>query len=68
MRLVSRRAQVVSVAGVAIPFGAGEYIVSEHSHKYSPNELAAMSAAAGFTNHRAWLDDAGRFAVYFLRA
>ena len=44
MRLVSRRAQVVGVAGVAIPFRAGEHIVSEHSHKYSPHELTAMAS------------------------
>ena len=44
MRLVSRRAQVVNVAGVAILFRAGEYIVSEHSHKYAPHEFARMAS------------------------
>ena len=53
MRLVSRRTQEVSVAGVAIPFRAGEHIVSEHSHKYAPHELTAMaSAAAGVSAAR----------------
>jgi dimethylhistidine N-methyltransferase len=68
MRLISRRAQVVSVADVAIPFRAGEYIVSEHSHKYSPKEIAALARAAGFDLSRSWVDEAGRFGVYFMRA
>jgi dimethylhistidine N-methyltransferase len=68
MRLVSRCAQVVSVAGVAIPFRAGEHIVSEHSHKYSQDQIEAMAYAAGFGLIRSWVDDAGRFGVYFLRA
>lgn len=68
MRLVSRAAQVVTVAGVPIPFGAGEYIVSEHSHKYAPQDLAAMASAAGWRVARCWVDDDARFAVYFFRA
>lgn len=68
MRLVSHCAQVVNVAGVAIPFRAGEYIVSEHSHKYSPHQIEAMARAAGYCLARSWVDDARRFGVYFLRA
>jgi L-histidine Nalpha-methyltransferase len=66
MRLVSRHAQVVSVAGVAIPFRAGEYLISEHSHKYSPHELTAMASTAGWRLCRSWIDER-RFGVYFLR-
>jgi L-histidine Nalpha-methyltransferase len=68
MRLVSRRAQAVNVAGVAISFRAGEHIVSEHSHKYSSNEIATLARSAGFDLRSSWLDEAGRFGVYFLRA
>ena len=68
MRLVSRRAQVVGIAGAAIPFRAGEHIVSEHSHKYSPHELTAMASAAGWRLCSSWVDDDGRFGVFFLRA
>jgi L-histidine Nalpha-methyltransferase len=66
MRLVSTRAQVVTIDGVAIPFRPGEYIVSEHSHKYAPRELADMARAAGWRPERSWTDDETRFCVSFL--
>lgn len=68
MRLVSRREQLVTVGGVAVPFRAGEHIVSEHSHKYFPQELTAMARAAGWRMARSWSDDDERFGVYFFRA
>jgi uncharacterized SAM-dependent methyltransferase len=68
MRLVSRRAQLVNVGGVAVRFRAGEHIVSEHSHKYSPQEVTAMARAAGWRAARCWIDDDERFGVYFFRA
>ena len=68
MRLVSRRTQVVTIGGIAIPFRAGEYIVSEHSHKYAPPEIAALAASAGWRLSRRWLDDDARFCVYFFCA
>ncbi len=67
MRLVSRRAQVINVAGSAISFRAGEHIISEHSHKYSPHELTAMTRAAGWRLCRSWAENE-RFGVFFLRA
>lgn len=67
MRLVSRRPHVATVAGVPISFKAGEHIVSEHSHKYSLQELAAMAQAAGWRVERCWTDGAARFSVNFLR-
>jgi L-histidine Nalpha-methyltransferase len=68
MRLVSRRAQLVTVGGVPVRFRAGEHIVSEHSHKYFPQELAAMAHAAGWRMTGGWTDDDDRFGVYFFRA
>ncbi|HEX7238266.1 MAG TPA: L-histidine N(alpha)-methyltransferase [Gammaproteobacteria bacterium] len=68
MRLVSRRAQLVTVAGVSVPFRAGEHIVSEHSHKYAPQELASMARDAGWRLASSWSDDDERFGVYFFRA
>jgi dimethylhistidine N-methyltransferase len=67
MRLVSRRDQLVNVGGVPVRFRAGEHIVSEHSHKYFPRELAAMARSAGWRTARCWIDDDERFGVYFLR-
>jgi L-histidine Nalpha-methyltransferase len=68
MRLVSRRAQIVRVAGVPLRFRAGEHIVSEHSHKYAPPEVLAMARTAGWRFGRYWVDDDARFGVYFFRA
>jgi dimethylhistidine N-methyltransferase len=68
MRLVSRSAQVVTVAGVPFAFRAGEYIVSEHSHKYAPEQLEEMAATAGWRTERSWIDGSSRFAVYFFRS
>jgi len=68
MRLVSRRKQVVTIADVAIPFRRGEYIVSEHSHKYAPAELDAMARAAGWRARHAWVDPDARFSVHLFVA
>jgi dimethylhistidine N-methyltransferase len=67
MRLVSRREQAATVAGVAIVFRQGEYIITEHSHKYAPLEFAAMAMHAGWTSARCWIADA-RFSVHYFRA
>jgi dimethylhistidine N-methyltransferase len=67
MRLVSRRAQLVNVGGVTVRFRAGEHIVSEHSHKYFPQELTAMARSAGWRAARSWIDDDDRFGVYLFR-
>jgi dimethylhistidine N-methyltransferase len=68
MRLVSQREQAVSVAGVAILFRKGEYIISEHSHKYSPDEFASLAHMAGWQLERRWVDDGARFSIQYFRA
>ena len=67
MHLVSRRDQVVRIAGQAIPFAKGESIHTENSHKYELAGFAALAAAAGFTVERVWTDDAELFSVQLLR-
>lgn len=67
MRLVSRRDQVVTVAGVALLFRRGEYIVSEHSHKYAPDEFADMACDAGWNVAGRWIDADARFSVHHFR-
>jgi dimethylhistidine N-methyltransferase len=68
MRLVSRREQVVTVAGAKVTFRAGEHIVTEHSHKYAPLEVTTMARASGWDLRRYWIDDDARFGVFFFRA
>lgn len=65
MHLVSLRDQTVRLAGNVISFAAGETIHTENSHKYAPDEFAALAARAGFRPVTAWADPAGYFGVQF---
>jgi L-histidine Nalpha-methyltransferase len=66
MRLVSTTRQRVSVAGVQIEFAPREYIVTEHSHKYAPDDFHAVARRAGFVPERTWIDGDGMFSVHYL--
>ncbi|MGB5809018.1 MAG: L-histidine N(alpha)-methyltransferase, partial [Polyangiales bacterium] len=68
MRLVSREAQTVRLAGTEIVFTEGEYIVTEHSHKYDLDQFEALASSAGFNLIRHWSDDDEWFTVCFLEA
>ena len=70
MYLESTRGQTVSISAldISIDFRAGERIHTENSYKYSPAELSALAAAAGFALKRTWLDEAGRFSSSLLAA
>lgn len=68
MRLVSQRAQRVRVAGESFAFAQGEYIVTEHSHKYTKEQFAGMAAAAGFRLETLWTDPEELFSVQYLAA
>jgi dimethylhistidine N-methyltransferase len=68
MRLISCRDQVATVSGMPIRFRAGEHIVSEHSHKYTPEELVATAREAGWRLKRGWTDHDSRFSVLLFRA
>jgi dimethylhistidine N-methyltransferase len=66
MHLVSSRDQQVRVQDKVFFFRAGETIHTEDSHKYSPEEFAALARAAGFPEHRLWTDPAGWFGLFYL--
>jgi len=63
MYLVSQCAQAVQLGGNTVQFAAGESICTEHSHKYTTDEFAAIAASAGLTLRRAWTDKNRYFAV-----
>lgn len=67
MHLVSRRAQVVKLAGRRIPLARGESIHTENSHKYDLAGFAALARPAGFEVERIWTDPARLFSVQLLR-
>ncbi len=66
MHLVSRRDQQVRLQGTAFSFRADETIHTEDSHKYAPEEFAALARSAGFPESRMWTDPAGWFGVFYL--
>lgn len=58
--------QIVTVAGRAIRFTAGERIHTEDSWKYTVEELERLAGRAGFRPLRHWTDDAALFSVHLL--
>ena len=66
MRLVSRAPQSVQVAGERFEFAAGEYILTECCHKFTPQRIAALAAEAGWSIRRTWSDPALQFDVHYL--
>jgi L-histidine Nalpha-methyltransferase len=70
MHLISRCAQTVTIAkaDLVVDFAAGETIWTESSHKFRPEQIAAMARAAGFRLESQWIDREWRFAETLLRA
>lgn len=67
MHLVSLRTQAATLAGRSIRFAAGETIHTESSHKYRPERMRGLAAAAGWAEAGLWIDPAGLFSVWLLR-
>jgi dimethylhistidine N-methyltransferase len=66
MRLCSRQAQRVLVDGHQIAFAAGEYIITEYSHKYRVDQFAGLARQAGFDVEECWRDRDRLFSVMHL--
>ena len=66
MRLISEVDQSVRIGSADIDLSAGEYIVTEHSHKYDLQQFEEMARAAGFRLTRQWSDERDWFSVCFL--
>ncbi|NBB69074.1 MAG: L-histidine N(alpha)-methyltransferase [Alphaproteobacteria bacterium] len=66
MHLVSRRAQVVRVAGRRFAFEEGESIHTENSHKYTLDGFADLAARGGWRSRECWVDDDRLFSVHLL--
>ena len=56
IRLVSSRSQTISIGDEDIPIAEGEAILTEYSHKYTPQGFAGMAEAAGFKVAKVWTD------------
>lgn len=68
MHLVSRRDQIVAVAGRRFAFAAGETIHTEISCKYTVEEFRALAVRAGWRPSRTWTDPERLFSVHWLEA
>lgn len=66
MRLISRKAQTVSLVGQEISFEAGEFVITEYSYKYSLDGFSALASSAGWEPERIWVDDDGLFSMHYL--
>ncbi len=58
--------QIVTIAGRAVSFAAGERIHTEDSCKYTIAEFQRLATRAGFTAVRTWTDRDALFSVHFL--
>lgn len=68
MHLVSRRSQLVTVAGVPFHFASGETIHTENSYKYTVPGFRALARGAGWEHARVWTDPDALFSVHALTA
>ncbi len=68
MRLVSLVDQIVTIAGRRVAFRPDEFIITEHSHKYSVEGFQAMARAAGFEPVQVWTDPQSLFSLHYMSA
>lgn len=63
MRLVSLANQCSHVAGQCFEFGRDDYIVTEHSHKYSLGAFERMASQSGWQIEEVWTDENSWFSL-----
>ncbi|WP_394837109.1 L-histidine N(alpha)-methyltransferase [Pendulispora rubella] len=68
MHLVSTCSQIVRVGDVTIPFIEGESILTEHSYKFSADDMTHIATRSGFRVDRVWTDEKSLFSVQLLRS
>jgi L-histidine Nalpha-methyltransferase len=66
MHLVSRRAQLVQIAGHAFSFDEGETIHTENSHKFTVDGFQELAAGAGWSSRAFYCDPELLFSVHVL--
>ncbi|HET7203376.1 MAG TPA: L-histidine N(alpha)-methyltransferase [Steroidobacteraceae bacterium] len=66
MHLVARRDVSFDVGPASFQLGRGDYLLTEYSHKYTPESAARMTAAAGLAVRRTWSDPREWFRVLLL--
>jgi dimethylhistidine N-methyltransferase len=65
MRLIASRPHTVRLGTSAVrQFQRGEYIITEHSHKYTPTGFSLLLDEAGFSQRQMWTDADHWFGVF----
>ena len=68
MRLISQANQAVHLDGRCFEFGREEWIVTEHSHKYSLAAFKSLAARANWRIEEVWTDENSLFSLQLARA
>jgi len=66
MHLVARHDVSFGVDGAAFSLARGDYLLTEYSHKYTPESASRIAAAAGLAVRRTWSDPREWFSVLLL--
>ena len=66
MHLVSRKHQIVTVAGRRFAFERGETIHTENSYKYDIERFRSLAVSTGWSHRSVWTDSDRLFSVHLL--
>ena len=68
MALVSRREQVASIPALeaVVHWASGEKLITEHSHKWSPEDVQGLAQQAGWHGVGRWCDSQDRFSLHLM--
>ncbi|MET0053361.1 MAG: L-histidine N(alpha)-methyltransferase, partial [Candidatus Thiodiazotropha sp. 6PLUC10] len=67
MHLMSTRQHILRIDDHQFEFEAGEYLHTENSYKYTPEEFIKMASDCGYDEIKYWVDDDDMFAIYLLQ-
>ncbi len=66
MHLVAERPQRFGWGEQGFALDRGDYLLTEYSHKYTPEDIASIASEAGWSVQRSWSDDSEWFSVLLL--
>ena len=66
MHLFACRAMDVHIDAATFHFADGESILTEYSHKYTPQSFETLAAQAGLRSTKIWTDPQALFSVQYL--
>ena len=67
MALISQREQTVKACGQTWHFAKGEALITETSHKYSPEAFLALASRAGWASEARWSDPRNDLSLHLLK-